>query len=83
MRFQKATERQRHIASPYGYGSRSCIGISLARMELRLATATFFRKCRGAKLTKDMTDDMMEIRTAFFPYPEGKKCKITLVDDKP
>jgi cytochrome P450 len=79
-RFENATEKQRRVAQPFGLGTRSCIGISLAKMEMRLATALFFRKCRGVKLSKNMTDDMMQQLMKFFTYPKGNKCEITLVE---
>ncbi|KAF4854549.1 Cytochrome P450 monooxygenase cypX [Colletotrichum siamense] len=33
------------VVSPFGSGSRICIGIHVAHMEIRLAAAGFFRKC--------------------------------------
>ncbi|KAK3361530.1 cytochrome P450 [Lasiosphaeria ovina] len=71
---------QRRIAANFGSGSRSCVGVALARMELRLATALFFREMRGARLGPGMTDDMMEMRLRCFIYPKGGKCDVTLVD---
>ena len=69
------------MAQPFGIGSRSCIGIPLAKMELRLATALFFRELRGARISKDMTDDMMEPIMKFFTFPRGNRCNITF-DEK-
>ncbi|KAH0433704.1 cytochrome p450 monooxygenase [Colletotrichum camelliae] len=40
----------RAVCSPFGSGSRICIGIHVAYMEIRLAAAGFFRECRGASL---------------------------------
>jgi len=50
-------------------------------MELRLATAVFFRKCRGARISKNMTDDMMVQLMKFFTYPKGGRLDITFNDD--
>ncbi|KAK4447178.1 cytochrome P450 [Podospora aff. communis PSN243] len=79
-RFEHATDKQRRVAQPFGIGTRSCIGIHLAKMELRLATALFFRECRGIKISKNMTEDMMIQRMKFFTYPKGNRCDITLVE---
>ncbi|KAK0617757.1 cytochrome P450 [Immersiella caudata] len=79
-RFEHATDKQRRVAQPFGIGTRSCIGIHLAKMELRLATALFFRECKGIKISKDMTEDMMVQRMKFFTYPKANRCNITLVE---
>ncbi|KAF4904018.1 Cytochrome P450 monooxygenase cypX [Colletotrichum fructicola] len=39
------------VVSPFGSGSRICIGIHVAYMETRLAAAGFFRECRGVEQT--------------------------------
>ncbi|RSL61207.1 hypothetical protein CEP53_005182 [Fusarium sp. AF-6] len=64
--------------SPFGAGSRICIGLHLAWMELRLATALFFRECRGARLDPVMTYEMMEMDNRFLIAPKGHCCKIRL-----
>jgi cytochrome P450 len=63
---------------PFGAGVRGCLAPTLARMELRLASAVLFRECRGAKLAPDMTDDDMEQRMLFFIFPKGKRCNLVL-----
>ncbi|GKT52221.1 putative sterigmatocystin biosynthesis P450 monooxygenase stcF [Colletotrichum spaethianum] len=72
------SKQQKQLFSPFGAGTRICIGLHLARMELRLATATFFRKCRGVKLADNMTDDMMEMQNFFLISPAGHHCDVTL-----
>ncbi|KAI8670449.1 hypothetical protein NCS57_00516200 [Fusarium keratoplasticum] len=74
----RLTAAQKTAMSPFGAGSRICIGLHLAWMELRLATALFFRECRGAKLDPGMTDDMMEMDNRFLIAPKGHCCKIQL-----
>lgn len=67
--------------NPFMLGSRSCIGVHLAKMELRLAIAKFFRECRGARLGKAMTEEMMEMQLQFLFFPVGGKLEVTLRDD--
>lgn len=63
---------------PFGYGSRSCIGVQLAWMELRLGAALFFRECRGARVAANTTDADMEQKMEFVQKPIGAHCEITL-----
>lgn len=51
---------------PFGAGARSCIGIHLARMELRYAVAFFFRQCRGVRLAANTTPESMEFEVSAF-----------------
>ncbi|KAJ4322473.1 hypothetical protein N0V84_004829 [Fusarium piperis] len=74
----RVTAAQKTAMSPFGAGSRICIGLHLAWMELRLATALFFRECRGARLHPEMTDEMMEMDNRFLIAPKGHCCKIQL-----
>lgn len=64
--------------SPFGAGSRICIGSNLAYMELRLATAAFFRKCPKARLAPSTTPESMEIENAFLIAPVAHACKIVI-----
>lgn len=64
--------------APYGAGSRICIGMHLADMELRLATAAFFREFKGAKLATSTTPESMEVDNIALIEPHGHACKVVL-----
>ncbi|CAH0023585.1 unnamed protein product, partial [Clonostachys rhizophaga] len=72
------TAVQKTAMSPFGAGSRICIGLHLAWVELRLGAALFFREYRGAKLNHEMNDKMMEMDNRFLIAPKGHCCKIQL-----
>ncbi|KAF9698457.1 hypothetical protein EKO04_003425 [Ascochyta lentis] len=72
------TAQQKAAYMPFGGGSRVCLGIHLAYMELRLAAAMFFKQCRGAKLSDCMRDEMMEMENHFLISPKGHCCWISL-----
>lgn len=63
---------------PFGAGARSCIGIHLARMELRYAVAFFFRECKGIHLVESATEESMEFENFFLIAPKAHRCEITL-----
>ncbi|KAL0938185.1 cytochrome p450 [Colletotrichum truncatum] len=72
------SKQQKQLFSPFGAGTRVCIGLHLARMELRLATAVFFRNCQGVRLADDMMDELMEMQNFFLISPAGHRCEVTL-----
>ncbi|KAF4778325.1 TRI11 [Colletotrichum scovillei] len=74
----KLTADQKLLFSPWGAGSRICLGVELARMELRLAVAVLFRECRDLKMAPEMTDKMMEMENFFMISPVGHKCEVSL-----
>lgn len=55
-----------------------CIGLHLAQLELRIATAKFFRAFPNAKLSimEGFSDDDMEQVIYFLMYPKNKRCLI-------
>ncbi|EXJ89646.1 hypothetical protein A1O3_02713 [Capronia epimyces CBS 606.96] len=66
------------IYHPFGAGARSCLGVNFASMMLRLATAEFFRKCKGAQLASSTTDESMTPENYFLIAPKSHKCEIVL-----
>jgi cytochrome P450 len=55
-----------------------CIGLHLALVELRIATAKFFRAYPNARVSNlhGFTDDDMEQVIFFLMYPKNKRCLI-------
>lgn len=70
------TAGQKAAYMPFGAGTRICLGIHLAMMELRLATAMFFRLNRGVCMSPETTDDKMEMTQYFLIAPVGHSCNI-------
>ncbi|KAK9855884.1 hypothetical protein MYU51_001537 [Penicillium brevicompactum] len=69
-------QNPRAIFAPFGSGSRTCIGLHMAQMELRFATALLFRECAGINLAPSTTPESMEIEQYSLIAPKGRKCEI-------
>ena len=52
--------------------------MALAYMELRIATALFFRECKGARLAPSVTEESMKVENVFLIAPVGGECRILL-----
>lgn len=72
------TPVQKAAFMPYGGGTRICLGLHLAYMELRLGTALFFRECKGARLSARTTEDVMAMAETFLIAPKGHFCNVVL-----
>ncbi|KUI73017.1 hypothetical protein VM1G_08319 [Cytospora mali] len=77
-RWVSPTRDMKDSYMPFGGGSRVCIGIHLARLELRLGTARFFRMYPNAKIStlEGMSDDDMEQQLSFLAPPKTKRCLV-------
>ena len=73
-RWDNPTPEMRHAYMPFGAGGRICLGLHLAKHELRMATAMFFRAFPNARVTS--TDAEMDMRMYFLSAPDGKKCMV-------
>jgi hypothetical protein len=58
-----------------------CVGLHLARRQIRLATAYFFRAFPCAKVStqQNMSNSDMEQLIYFMMAPKGKRCLVELV----
>ncbi|RAK99644.1 cytochrome P450 [Aspergillus ibericus CBS 121593] len=73
---ERDSDAARQAFSPFGHGSRGCLGIHLAWMELRLAVAEFFRECRGVRLAPSATWESMKPENYVLIAPSGHRCEI-------
>ncbi|OQV00210.1 hypothetical protein CLAIMM_05738 [Cladophialophora immunda] len=65
---------QKHAFAPFGGGTRICLGIHLAYMELRHGLAEFFRECRHLELSEATTPASMRMENYFLISPVSKRC---------
>ncbi|KAJ5015941.1 Cytochrome P450 monooxygenase cypX [Colletotrichum sp. SAR 10_99] len=72
------SETAKAAFTPFGAGSRVCIGRHLAEMELRYGITMFFRKFQGARLSPATTPESMEMDNLVLIEPRGKTCKVIL-----
>ncbi|KAH8799834.1 putative benzoate 4-monooxygenase cytochrome P450 [Xylogone sp. PMI_703] len=78
-RWDNPTKDMQDAFMPFSTGSRGCIGIHLARMELRLATAYFFKTFPHAKMSPKGTPEIdMEPQTFFLLAPKGHRCLVEI-----
>jgi len=63
---------------PFGTGLRTCIGVHLARMVIRLVVAEFFRNVRDVRPAPGTTKESMELENYFLVQPRSHKCEIII-----
>ncbi|KAI0508831.1 cytochrome P450 [Xylaria bambusicola] len=79
-RWENTTQAMKDAFLPFGGGSRVCIGLHLAKIELRLGVARFFKKFPNAKMSslEGMTDEDMVPKLFFLINPQGHRCLMEL-----
>ncbi|KAI0150773.1 cytochrome P450 [Xylariaceae sp. FL1272] len=79
-RWEDATQEMKTMLMPFGGGSRICIGLHLANIELLLGTARFFRAFPNPTVStlEGMSDDDMVPQLFFLLNLSGKRCLINL-----
>ncbi|KAK4089827.1 hypothetical protein Purlil1_5930 [Purpureocillium lilacinum] len=77
-RWASPTRAMKDAFMPFGKGARVCIGMHLAQLELRLATARFFLEFPDATMASvdGMTDEDMEQVIHFLLAPKGRRCLV-------
>lgn len=75
------TPDQKYAFSPFGGGTRICLGIHLAYMELRHGITEFVRECRHIELSKLTTPESMEMENFFLIAPISHSLMVESVND--
>ncbi|KAL2204831.1 cytochrome protein [Sarocladium strictum] len=77
-RWEHPTKEMKDAYMPFGGGSRVCIGSHLAKMELRLGIAHFFRAFPSADISirENMSDEDMKPLQYFLLTPKGHRCLV-------
>ncbi|KAI4147638.1 MAG: hypothetical protein LQ340_005464 [Diploschistes diacapsis] len=75
-RWDNPTQEMKHSFMPFGIGTRNCIGQHLARDEMRMAMALFFRSYPNARVLS--SDEEMEPMSYFLVQPRKKSCIVAL-----
>ncbi|KAI0427682.1 cytochrome P450 [Xylaria sp. FL1042] len=79
-RWENVTPAMKDAFIPFGGGSRICIGLHLAKIELRLAVARFFKAFPGATMSslEGMKDEDLSPKLFFLASPQGHRCLVDL-----
>lgn len=77
-RWAQATREMDDAIFTFGGGSRICIGLHLAEMEIRVAAAKFFREFPNAVMSskEGMSDADMKPKLQFLMFPSGGRCLV-------
>ncbi|KAK8017822.1 cytochrome P450 [Apiospora rasikravindrae] len=79
-RWETPTQEMKDAFLPYGLGTRSCVGMHLANMELRISAVRFFKVFPSIVMSsaEGMSDDDMEMMNFFLVAPKGHRCLISV-----
>jgi len=72
---EKVTDEMNELFMPFSKGSRACLGINIAYMELKVVTAAILSKYQ-VEIAPDMQPDDMDQRDHFLIFPKGGKCNL-------
>ncbi|KAI0908007.1 cytochrome P450 [Ustulina deusta] len=77
-RWENPTKAMRDSMMPFGGGSRTCIGMHLAYIELRMGLAYFFRTFPNSRMSslEGMTNRDMKQALHFISSPQNHRCLI-------
>ncbi|KAF3014756.1 hypothetical protein E8E14_010026 [Neopestalotiopsis sp. 37M] len=80
LRWEQPSQAMKEAFMPFGGGSRVCLGVHLAKIELRLGVARFFRTFPEAKMSEreGMSDEDMDTLQYFLLKPVGARCLVEL-----
>ncbi|OCK73321.1 putative cytochrome P450 [Lepidopterella palustris CBS 459.81] len=77
-RWANPTQNMKDAFMPFGGGGRICLGLHLARLELRMTLAHFYRAFpKGVKMASGMSDVDMEMENYFLIAPKAHHCLMT------
>ncbi|TGJ80855.1 hypothetical protein E0Z10_g7924 [Xylaria hypoxylon] len=79
-RWETPTQAMKDAFMPFGGGSRICIRLHLAKIELRLGAARFFKAFPNATVSylEGMKDEDMSPKLFFLVAPQGHRCLVDL-----
>ncbi|CAG9981744.1 unnamed protein product [Clonostachys byssicola] len=75
---ESLTPKQKSCFCSFGAGTRVCIGIHLAKMELRLGTAVLLKRCQTLKLADRTTEDSIKMWNFILAGPIARRCEVTV-----
>jgi len=71
----------KEIFTPFSVGSRKCVAVNLAQMELSKTVAAFFRRFDGS-IDPSMTEADMRMYDTFNAGPAGAKLLVNLREER-
>lgn len=74
-------QMMKEVYTPFSVGSRKCVGINLAQMELSKTVAAFFRRFDGT-IDESMTEADMRMYDTFNAGPAGAKLLVHLKESR-